>query len=198
MFVNVGRLLAALVLACTGLVLSQGAAQACTCESLTTQAATKAATSVFTGTVTDSSTAAKPDGQRGTITTYDVAVERVYKGQVRTATLTVTSSKDHLGCGPARVRDDEPYVFFTRTSGEELRVTRCGGTAPATDKLVGKVEKLLGGGRPPVPDEPEQAVFTPVSDAEPTPFTRLAAPGLALVLAGLLGLGLARRLGRHH
>jgi hypothetical protein len=39
-----------------------------------------------------------------------------------------------------------------------------------------------------VPPAPAKPTFTRVADAEPTALTRLAAPGAAMLLVGLLGL----------
>jgi hypothetical protein len=62
---------------------------------------------------------------------------------------------------------------------------------------VKKVERVLGDGHTPTTPEPapEKAVFTLVDDAEPPALSRIAAPGVALVLAGLLGFFVVRRLG---
>lgn len=194
-FVTAGRLLAALVLAGIGVVLGVLPAHACSCASATTQTQTKDANDVFTGTVTAVMAARKTDGQRGANMTYDVEVDRVYKGDVSSSEVQVTSEKGAASCGLGRLIADERYVFFTKSDGTELSADSCGGTARATDKLVTKVERLLGDGRGPVPPEPEKAVFTTVADATPPSLTRLAAPGVALVLAGLLGLVVVRRLG---
>ncbi|MCW2792589.1 MAG: hypothetical protein JWO76_1687 [Nocardioides sp.] len=195
MFVNAGRFLAALVLAGIGVVLGQLPAHACSCVSATTQSQTKDANDVFTGTITAVMAAQKTDGQRGAIMTYDVEVDRVYKGDVSTSEVQVSSERGSSSCGLGRLAADKRYVFFAQSDGTELSADSCGGTARASDRLVSKVERLLGSGRAPVPPTPEKAVFTMVADAQPESLTRLAAPGVALVLAGLLGLFVVRRLG---
>jgi hypothetical protein len=185
------RFLVALLLAGCGVVLGQVPAQAVDCPAARTADQTKQAAGVFSGTVTDARND-RTDGRR--TTTYDVEVGRVYKGDVRTATVEVTT--DRTASGLADLPADKEYVFFVEDEGSVLTSDRCSGTARASGDLVSKVEKLLGEGRPAVPPEPQHAVFTPVADAEPTSLPRLAAPGAALVLAGLLGLIVVRRLGR--
>lgn len=195
MFLTAGRLLAVLVLAGLGVVLGQLPAQACSCATASTQAQTKAANDVFTGTITNVEAEPKPDGQRGATMTYDVAVDRVYKGGISMAEVQVTSDRAPASCGLGRLPADRRYVFFARSDGSELSADSCGGTARAGNALVAKVEKLLGDGRAAVRPEPEQAVYTVVSDAAPRTFMRTAAPGVALALAGLLGLFVVGRLG---
>jgi hypothetical protein len=194
-FVNAGRFLATLVLAGIGVVLGQLPAHACTCASATTQSQTKDANDVFSGTITAVMSARKTDGQRGATVTYDVEVDRVYKGDVSTSEVQVTSGRSSGSCGLGQLVADKRYVFFAQSDGTDLSADSCGGTARASDQLVSKVERLLGNGRGPVPSAPKKAVFTMVADAQPETLTRLAAPGVALVLAGLLGLFVVRRLG---
>ena len=175
-------------------VLGQLPAHACTCANETTQAHAKQADDVFIGTVRTVTSERKPDGQRGAAITYDIDVDRVFKGSVRTETVQLVSDKSTSTCGLGELPEGESYVFFARTVNDELTANSCGGTGRATEKLVSAVADLLGDGHQPVPPEPQKAVFTRVADAEPASLTRTAAPGLALVLVGLLGLVVVRRL----
>jgi hypothetical protein len=159
-----------------------------------TQADAKEASAVFTGTVTDVSVA-RPQGRKPATATYDVQVETVFKGSISTETVQVTSSRTSRSCERLVLDPDHAYVFFVENDRSSLTADTCGGTRAASGRLVAGVRQLLGEGRPPVPAQPEQAVFTRVADAEPPTLTRTAAPGIALVLAGLLGLVVVRRVG---
>ena len=180
------RLLAAAALAGCTVVVAASPAQA------DLQADTKRARAVFTGTVTDASQAR---GERPASATYDVRVERVYKGNVSAETVQVASSRTSRDCRRLDLATDRDYLFFAATDASAFTADTCSGTQPASARLVGRVEQMLGQGRPPVPARPEQAVFTRVADAEPPTLTRTAAPGIACILAGLLGLVVVRRVG---
>ena len=168
----------------------------CVCEQTETQDHVKRANAVFTGTVEEatSPSGGAANGFSGMVT---VSVDRVYKGSmVTTETVDVATARAFGTCAPA-LQVGKRYVFFAQ-SDEGLSATGCGGTARSTAALVGQVKRLLGDGRLPVPEQetPVEATLTPVDTSEPTSFTRLAAPGLALVIVGLLGLALVRRVGR--
>ncbi len=114
---------------------------------------------------------------------------------MRTSTVEVRSRNNDCSLGDLKA--DEPYVFFVTEQGSELRADQCGGTASSSGRLVRQVEQVLGEGTPlgrsNEPEEPVTVEFTKVSDAEPDSLTRIAAPGAALVLVGLLGLLVVRR-----
>ena len=188
------RLFSVLVLACVWIVLAQVPSQAvCRCVQSDVQTDIKRADVVFSGVVVDSTGTARPN--KSDFATYKIQADTVYKGKVPTSTVDVRSKNDD--CSLGGLKSDEPYVFFVTEQSSELRADQCGGTAASSGKLVRQVEQVLGDGstvgRPNKPDEPVVVQFTKVSDAEPDSLTRIAAPGAALVLIGLLGLLVVRR-----
>jgi hypothetical protein len=151
------------------------------------------ASAVFTGTVEEITPPSTADNASSRTST--VQVERVYKGEmITTATVDVVTTRTFGNC-TSELRQGENYVFFVE-SNEGFTATGCGGTTVANAQLITQVENLLGEGRAPVPPEPPTATFSPVSTEDPASLTRVAAPGLALVLIGLLGLAVVRRLAR--
>lgn len=185
------RLLAALLIAAAGVVVTQVPAHACKCVSTSVRQDADRADAVFRGTLESVGTA-RSDGRR--VTSYRVTADRLYKGDLATPRVVVTSAQN--SCGLQELPTDESYVWFVVEKGGELTSDQCRGTAPATDERVQKVERALGAGTAlgPRPDrEVEHAEFTQVAGAEPETLTRLAAPGAALVLVGLLGLFVIRR-----
>lgn len=197
------RLLAVLLVAGACVLLSPAgsatAAAPCTCLAAggTTgmvQDHVREASAVFTGTVEEITPPAGA-GDTPSSRTSTVQVERVYKGgMITTATVDVVTTGAFANC-TRELERGENYVFFVE-SDEGLTATGCGGTTVANAQLITQVENLLGEGRDPVPPEPPTATFSPVNTEDPASLTRVAAPGLALVLIGLLGLAVVRRLAR--
>ena len=151
---------------------------------------------VFTGTVAHATTARKSGGQRGATTTYVVDVDRIYKGHLHEKSVRVASDASKRSCRLGTLDTGKRYVFLATEGAHGLTTDGCSGTDVAGKALLGDVEKLLGAGHPPVPPAPTKATFTPVAHHAPTTFPRLAAPGAAAVLVGLLGLVVVRRLAR--
>jgi hypothetical protein len=200
----VRRLLAACVLAggLLGLGVPTGAAAAgpvaFACPGVTLADAAENADAVFTGTV--SSVRRDTGSPQDVLFVNSVDVDLVFKGTLRVETVSVVtrpSNRRSEGLGPLKKGRD--YIFFGRalpTDEPAYVAGACSGTGAASDDTVARVEEVLGKGEAPVPPEQPAVEFDSVGGDDPTSFTRAAAPGLALVLIGLLGLVVVRRLGR--
>ena len=167
------------------------------CPFISVADSSKAAMAVFTGTVTAVTKQEKPPGEPGAYYLQDVTVTRVYQGEIDTETVQVRSEKVPKACSLGELLVGTEYMFFVVSSGDPWIAESGGGTVPVDPEVVAKVQRLLGEGHDPVEPAPESAEFTPVQTGEPPTLSRAAAPGIALVLVGLLGLivvrGLARR-----
>ncbi len=184
------RLLLLLVTAPTVVVLLAAPSSACSCAGGTDAEHLARATAVFEGEVL-----ARHDPPRGLPESssepaaYEVAVDRVYKGDVARRVEVVTASSG-ASCGlelPANGR----AVFFAQGSGASVQGQLCDGTrVGAADTAV------VGEGTPPPP--PAAAAVPP--PAPPSPAASVTGPA---VVAGALAGGVlvagwvARRVRRH-
>ncbi len=160
--------------------------------------ATMAATAVFTGTVRG--VARDEVSAQETDYVHSVVVDRVYKpgrsSVIDTEEVELVTQRTADRCSLGALDEGERYVVFADLSGEVLLATGGSGTALADAALVTEVEDLLGTGRPAVPPEAPVVSLTPVASSAPTPFAQAAVPGAGLVLVGLVGLLVTRRLNR--
>ena len=187
---RVVRLAAALLIACLGLVVmtSTPASADCSCKRGELTQQVDRADVIFRGTV-DTVT---PQGDGFT---YDVTASRAYEGSPERSTQ-VVSEGGRNACGLGELVVGTEYVFFATGTEAPYAADSCGGTSVANPTKVDKVEKLVGAGTAVEPPPPPTAVLTKVEDSAPPRFTRAAAPGAALVILGLLGLVVVRRLAR--
>ncbi len=166
------------------------------CPFISVGDASKASMAVFSGEVTAVTKEDKPADEKGAYYLHDVTITRVYQGDVETETAQVRSEETPKECSLGELGVGTSYMFFVASSGNPWIAQSGGGTAVADSVLLDKVVRVLGEGRSPVPPAPESAEFTSVDTDEPTTLSRAAAPGLALVLIGLLGLVVVRGLSR--
>ena len=185
-----------MLLATAGVLVAQAPAHACKCVNTTTAEDAAAADAVFSGTVRETHKPEPDDsGRIKGLVTYVVDVDRVYKeeGTVVTGTVQVSSQQASASCGLGNLPPGTEYLFFAKARDAGFRASSCGGSRPATTASVSDVEGVLGPGKQMVPDgaKPE-LVLTAVETAAPPTVGRLAAPGVAVALLGLLGLVFVR------
>jgi hypothetical protein len=194
------RTLSATLVAIVSLTIGAGPATAdeptVACPFISVADSSKAAMAVFSGQVTAVTKQEKPVGEPGAYYLQDVTVTRVYQGEIDTEAVQVRTEKVPKACSLGELAVGTEYMFFAVSSGDPWIAESGGGTVPVDPEVLDKVERVLGEGREPVLPAPESAEFTPVETGEPTTLSRAAAPGLALILVGLLGLVVVRGLGR--
>ncbi|WP_154402556.1 hypothetical protein [Nocardioides speluncae] len=199
----------AFVVALTSVVLMQLPAHACKCVASDIARDAQRADAVFTGTVVSvqkppSGNSPEGDGPTGEgnkadatgVITIQVEADRSWKGHVPTKA-ELSTAANSAACGIEDLEADKKYLFFAQSDGAKLTINSCGGTAPLTAELGATISKLLGPGKDTAADEEPPAAPSAdrevVEGSEPAAFTRIAAPGGALVVVGVLGLLVLRR-----
>jgi len=181
------RMLVTLLIAGAAVLVSHAPAQARACLPSTLQQKAQNADAVFTAKVTGVE-------RSGQVASYAVDVETVYKGAVH-AQMTVRSA----ATGDSALQNvvaERRYLFFGKLDGTVVQANACGGTTPVSAASTANIVRILGEGSEPMgatPTGPPAPVITRTDGTEPASFSRLAAPGGALVIVGLLGLLLLRR-----
>lgn len=154
------RLLGVLLLLVGGLVgsVAFGAtpAFACSCARLDDAAKVEWAGAVFTGTISGrrENPALDMRSDPRLAITYDVSVDRVYKGEIAAATTTVSTASSSASCGVPGLPEGRAVAFFVSretdgtVSPDTMTVSSCGGTAVLTPELEGAIVAALGEGAP--------------------------------------------------
>ena len=157
-------------------------------------------TDIFTGVVI----ARLPQKRGDQVPLYRVRVDEVIKGRLqRDATATVTRAAAFANCEYARLQPNRTQlVLFQLTAdGSALVATECSDAGPADPKLLRELRQQVKAEEeeqnpPPPPAEPDPVVYRDLGVDDPRPVPRAAAPGLAIVIVGVLGLLLTGRLSR--
>jgi len=184
----------ALVLA-VGLVVGAGAGGPAGSGLPGARAAAADPTDVFVG-VVDRARGAGSGASR--YVTFDVTVLSVYLGDISTEEVQVTSTPAFFDCPTRQVERGQQYAFRLVGDGDALVASQCGDVRAATATVRNALGRTYPDVRSPVDSSAtfDDVTFATADLGAPMEFTRAAAPGAALVLAGLLGLLVARRFAR--
>jgi hypothetical protein len=190
----------AFVVAAVSVVLTQVPAHACTCTDSNLNQNVERADAVFTGTV---SSIQRPPDENARVIMILAEVDRRWRGNVP-AKVELTTPSTAAACGVGNLKADKKYLFFAQSDSAKLTIDSCGGTTAFTAELGNDVTKLLGEAKDPVtagepptdPPDPPAADREVIDDSEPIGFMRIAAPGGALIIVGVLGLLMLRPFSR--
>ncbi len=149
----------------------------------------KAADVVVSGTISAVDDSPRPES-------FTVRLTRIYRGKVTTPTLTFEQSPT---CPQRDVVTGQQWFVLAeqpKADGARPQVSVCTGSVILDGSVTRVVEKTLGTGTAAPQPPPPSATFTSVEGSGPARFTRMAAPGAAMVVVGLLGMLVVGRLGR--
>ncbi len=189
MLMTVARVVIAALLAMSGLVLATTApAFACKCQVVDVAKQATRADTVFV---------AETNGvtEAGRKFEYTLTATHAYKGTVERETA-ITTNQATTACGLGELKTGTDYIFLVTGDTPPYAATSCGGSGPANAKRLSEIETVLGEGEDIAAPAPPAPSMTKVEESAPAPVARLAAPGGALVLVGLLGMFFVGRLAR--
>lgn len=175
----VSLLLAALI-ASAGLVLAVAVpSYACKCARSDAAQRVERADVIFTATIDDMQ-------QAGANLRYSVTAARAFKGEVA-RDLEVRTNDAASACGLGRIEIGTDYIFYASGADTPYTANSCSGSGPLTDKRLSELVEVTGEGTPVAAPEPPKPTMSKVEESPPLRASRLAAPGAALVLLGVLG-----------
>lgn len=133
----------------------------------------------------------KPTKTAGQVV-YPVTVVKALKGVTGGSSLKVVLNPGV--CQPKSLIANEDYYFFAQKKGDTILAA---GTQPRVEEYTDKLQAEIAKEFPEViAPEPQQVSFSEPASPEGQKLVELAAPGVALVVVGILGLIIVMILGR--